>query len=68
MLAFFERNPLKHVVVPFYTTAENLARWMLTEIAGRLAAYPHLTALTVRVHETERTYAERGMALGGERE
>ena len=66
MLAFFELNPLKHVVVPFHTTAENLAQWMLTEIAGRLKGYAHLSALTVRIHETERTYAERSMPLGEE--
>ncbi|MDB5036453.1 MAG: 6-pyruvoyl tetrahydrobiopterin synthase [Chlorobi bacterium] len=63
MLAFFAANPLKHVVVPFLTTAENLAAWMLGEIAGRLTSYSHLTALTVRIHETERTYAECGMTL-----
>ncbi len=63
MLAFFQAHPLKHVVVPFYTTAENLSQWMLTEIADRLKEYRHLVALTVRIHETERTYAERSMAL-----
>jgi 6-pyruvoyltetrahydropterin/6-carboxytetrahydropterin synthase len=67
MLEFFRANPLKHVVVPFRTTAENLAQWFLTEIADRLASYPNLRFLTVRVHETERTYAERSGALRDDR-
>jgi 6-pyruvoyltetrahydropterin/6-carboxytetrahydropterin synthase len=63
MLAFFREQPLKHVVVQFRTTAENLAGWFLARIAERLAPYRNLMDLTVRVHETERTYAERRMAL-----
>jgi 6-pyruvoyltetrahydropterin/6-carboxytetrahydropterin synthase len=63
MLAFFAANPLKHVVVPFPTTAENLVGWFLNEIAKLLEPYRNIISLTVRIHETERTYAERGMAL-----
>jgi 6-pyruvoyltetrahydropterin/6-carboxytetrahydropterin synthase len=63
MLDFFDRNPLKHVVVPFHTTAENLAGWFLGEIAHLLAPYRNIMAITVRIHETERTFAERSMSL-----
>jgi len=63
MLAFFAANPLKHLVVPFRTTAENLTNWFLGEIGERLRDYPNLVSLTVRVHETERTYAERSVPL-----
>lgn len=63
MLDFFAANPLKHVVVPFRTTAENLAGWFLDEISARLGEYPNLLTLTVRVSETEKTYAERARAL-----
>jgi len=63
MLAFFEKNPLKHVVVPFHTTAENLVGWFLDEIALLMKPYPNIIAITVRIHETERTYAERKMRL-----
>jgi 6-pyruvoyltetrahydropterin/6-carboxytetrahydropterin synthase len=65
MLAFFDRNPLKHVVVPFLTTAENLAGWFLREIASLLEPYPNILSLSVRIHETERTYAERRMTRAG---
>jgi len=63
MLAFFAANPLKNLVVPFRTTAENLTNWFLGEIGERLRDYPNLVSLTVRVHETERTYAERSVPL-----
>lgn len=59
MLAFFAANPLKHVVVPFLSTAENLAGWFLDQIAHKLHPYKNIVAITVRIHETERTYAER---------
>ncbi len=63
MLDFFAANPLKHVVVPFRTTAENLAGWFLERIGERLSGFPSLISLTVRIHETERTYAERSGPL-----
>lgn len=68
MLDFFAANPLKHVVVPFLTTAEHIALWFLHQIAGPLREYSNLVMLTVRVLETERTYAERSMMLRAEKE
>ena len=63
MLAFFAINPLKHVVVPFRTTAENITSWMISQIAERLTAYPNLTRLSIRLMETERVHAEQSAAL-----
>lgn len=63
MLAFFEANHLKHLVVPFRTTAENLTGWLLDQVTQRLEPYVNLIALTIRVSETERTYAERSISL-----
>lgn len=65
MLAFFEANPMKHVVVPFRTTAENITGWMIEQIGARLATYHNVVALTVRLQETERVYAEMSAPLGG---
>lgn len=65
MLAFFATNPMKHVVVPFRTTAENLTAWMLEQIAASLAGYPNLSRLSVRLQETERVYAEMSAPLRG---
>ncbi len=63
MLAFFSANPLKHVVVPFLSTAENLVGWMLSKIVAMLRGYENVLAISVRVHETERTYAERRVII-----
>jgi 6-pyruvoyltetrahydropterin/6-carboxytetrahydropterin synthase len=58
MLAFFRDNPLKHVIVPFRTTAENITAWFLELVATELRRFPNIKTLTIRVYETERTYAE----------
>lgn len=63
MLAFFAANPLKHVVVPFLSTAENLAGWFLEKIVEKLRTYSNIFAITVRIYETERTYAERRIII-----
>ena len=63
MLEFFEKTTLKHSIVPFFTTAENLAGWFLQQIAPRLESHANLKMLTVRVCETEKTYAERHLSL-----
>lgn len=65
MLDFFETNRLKHLVVPFRTTAENIAGWLLEQIAASLSGYVNLLTLIVRVAETDRTYAERSIPLAG---
>ena len=56
---------LKHVVVPFRTTAENLTGWMLEQIAERLATHRNIRRITIRLQETERVHAEMSAALGG---
>ncbi len=63
MRSFFDANPMKHVVVPFTTTAENLAQWFLEQITELLLPYPNVISISVRVHETERTYAEVSTTL-----
>lgn len=65
MLDFFDANPMKHVVVPFRTTAENITAWMLELIAERLATHRNLTRMTIRLQETERVFAEMSAPLGG---
>jgi 6-pyruvoyltetrahydropterin/6-carboxytetrahydropterin synthase len=63
MLEFFEKTTLKHSIVPFFTTAENIVGWFLQQIAPRLESHSNLHTLSVRVYETERTYAERSLDL-----
>ena len=58
MRGFFDANPMNVVYVPFPTTAENIAVYILRAVAPEFRRFPSLKRLTVRVHETQRTYAE----------
>jgi 6-pyruvoyltetrahydropterin/6-carboxytetrahydropterin synthase len=48
---------LKMVEVPFFSTAENIAAWLLERLKPSLAG-PRIQELVVRVHETASTMAE----------
>lgn len=59
MVEFFQKNPLKVVYVDFPTTAENIAAYFVREIQKKLQEKMiPISSLNVRVHETERTFAE----------
>lgn len=59
MLDFFRQHPeFKVVIVPFSTTAENLARYLAERLSEPLRRFPQLQRFWVRVQETERTFAE----------
>ena len=58
MLAFLEKHEMKRVIVNFPSTAENIARWLLDQVIEPLQRYKNLKTIAVRLHETERTYAE----------
>ena len=66
MLRFLEENDMKCVVVGFPSTAENIARWLLDQVVEQLKGYPTLESIAVRLHETERTYAEARRVLSSE--
>ncbi|MCB0711396.1 MAG: 6-carboxytetrahydropterin synthase [Ignavibacteriae bacterium] len=65
MLAFLEAHNMKRVVVSFPSTAENIAGWMLRQVVERLKEYQNLETIAVRLHETDRTYAEAKVEVGG---
>lgn len=58
MKGFLSGSGLKHVVVPFTTTAENLVFYFLDELWNIFTPYPQVTALRLRLQETEISYAE----------
>lgn len=58
MVEFLKNSPFKVVFVDFPTTAENIARHLLKRIVGQLKRHPGLVAVTVRVSETHRDFAE----------
>ncbi len=63
MRGFLAEHSMKHKIVPFRTTAENLAQWLLGEIREVLKNERNIISLSVRVHETSSTYAERSVNL-----
>lgn len=55
---FLESTDLKAVYVDFQTTAENLAVWLCERFSEVFLPYKNLSQLTIRVSETERSFAE----------
>ena len=58
VLDFLIEHKLKHVVVDFPTTAENIARMLCDHVVSMLQTGHRLDAVKIRVFETEKTYAE----------
>ena len=58
VLEFLKEHNLKHVIVNFPTTAENIARMLCDHVVSMLPAEHRLDAVKIRVFETEKTYAE----------
>lgn len=58
VLAFLKEHNLKHVVVNFPTTAENIAHMLCDHVVSMLPHEHRLDAVKIRVFETEKTYAE----------
>ena len=63
ILEFLKRHNFKHEVLEGYTTAENISTWMLKEISQKLAVFPNLNTLLIRLYETEDAFAEVSMSL-----
>ena len=55
---FFKNTDFKVVYVDFYSTAENIALYFIKLLSEKLKSHKNLTAVTVRVYETEKEYAE----------
>lgn len=63
MVEFFRANPMKVNYINMPSTAENIAVYIMHEIAPLLAEFDNLHGVRVRVHETENTYAEVEQSL-----
>jgi 6-pyruvoyltetrahydropterin/6-carboxytetrahydropterin synthase len=66
MLEFFLNHPMKVVVVPFPTTAENICAWFADRLTPEFLRFERLRSFTLRLHETERAYAECSRTLRSE--
>jgi 6-pyruvoyltetrahydropterin/6-carboxytetrahydropterin synthase len=60
---FLERNAMKTVLVNVPTTAENIARMLLTHVVSKLPAGHRIDNVRLRVFETEKTFAEVEISL-----
>jgi len=58
LVDFFKQHPMKVNVVDFYSTAENIAHYMLRELIPGFSAFPSVHRLIIRLRETENTFAE----------
>lgn len=63
MIEFFLTNPMKTVVVPFVTTAENICHWILQQIEDTLNQNTRIHRISARLHETEKAYAQCSVVL-----
>ncbi|MCU0329546.1 MAG: 6-pyruvoyl tetrahydropterin synthase family protein [Candidatus Kapabacteria bacterium] len=58
MMDFFATNAMKVVTIDVPSTAENIAAMLLRRIVERLPHGHSIDSVTVRVFETEKTFAE----------
>lgn len=56
--AFLEETKMKHVIVDFFTTAENIASMLLEHVVNNLPQVNRIQNVRIRVYETEKTFAE----------
>ena len=62
MMAFYKENSqLKHVIVPFDSTAENIANWIFTRLGEEITKLPNKVRLiSVQLWETPYNWAKVG--------
>lgn len=58
MLDFLKANDFKYYVIPFTTTAENMAMYLLEYLFQHFKMFQNLKELKIRFQETEDVYAE----------
>jgi len=58
LMDFFAQNPMKVNIIHMYSTAENIAYYILQQLIPGFFPFNSVQKLTVRLCETENTYAE----------
>jgi 6-pyruvoyltetrahydropterin/6-carboxytetrahydropterin synthase len=58
LLDFFAQHPMKVNIINMYSTAENIAYYILQQLIPGFSPFTSVQKLTVRLCETENTYAE----------
>lgn len=63
LVAFLQARDMKHSVIPFPSTVENLVRLVVQRLEPVFAGHDQVRAFTVRVHETETSSASSRTVL-----
>ncbi len=63
MADFLARNGFKNKIIPYYTTVENIVRYMLDTTASGFRKFGNISRLKVRIHETPDSFAESEISL-----
>ncbi len=58
MKEFFTDGDFKVVYVPFETTAENIAAYLLDKLWVKFSGMSRIESIRLQVHETQNTYAQ----------
>jgi 6-pyruvoyltetrahydropterin/6-carboxytetrahydropterin synthase len=58
LIKFLEKGNQKFNIISSYTTAENIAALILSEMVNQLKHFKNLNRLIVRIYETPETFAE----------
>ena len=58
MINFLKENNFKYLVMPDYTTAENIATYVLENVSVEFEKFANLEKISIRLHETKDAFAE----------
>lgn len=65
LIGFLEAHGMKHAVIRFPSTVENLVTLVMERLSPVFAGHDNVKAFTVQVHETETSSASCTTELGG---
>ncbi|MCX6155769.1 MAG: 6-carboxytetrahydropterin synthase [Candidatus Kapabacteria bacterium] len=67
VLDFLKNNSFKHHIISKQTTAENICEFMIKELSDTLNVYENLKLITIKLNETQDSYAEMSMNLNNKK-
>ena len=59
MIDFLDNNGFKYLVIPYYTTAENLVTYFIEFVKPKFVEFKNIEKIKLRIYETKDAYAER---------
>lgn len=58
VLAFLKENGFKHEVIPYYSTSENIIKYIADRAIPEFSKIGRISGISVRLHETPDAFAE----------